>query len=285
MTFTMAATPYLYDVVQLDGLQGRELSSFRYLCQRGHPFRRPLVRQAYQKLPCKILSGWGQSENGLFTVTMSDDSVEKLTGTDGCPFGELQIQTVDEQEVACPPNVEGNLWARGATNFVGYLNNENYTRSQFRDDWFITGDAPPLTKMAICASQADRKTRLYAVGKTFRWLMSKTCCTSTRRLAVAQIVAMPDIRLQERACAFVSMKPNSEPLTLASMQAFLEQQGVTRHYWPERLEIVEAFPRTPSGKVQKYRLREIIAEKLRLEAGNQPPTQHRMSRENCGLPI
>lgn len=86
------------------------------------------------------------------------------------------------------------------------------------------------------------------------------------QVGVAQIVAMPDIRLQERACAFVSMKPNSEPLTLASMQAFLEQQGVTRHYWPERLEIVEAFPRTPSGKVQKYRLREIIAEKLRLEA-------------------
>ncbi|MFI5024643.1 MAG: cyclohexanecarboxylate-CoA ligase, partial [Alphaproteobacteria bacterium] len=73
------------------------------------------------------------------------------------------------------------------------------------------------------------------------------------------IVAMPDPRLGERACAFVVARPESS-LTLAELIAFLEERKVSRHYLPERLELVSALPRTPSGKIQKFRLREIAKE-------------------------
>ena len=69
------------------------------------------------------------------------------------------------------------------------------------------------------------------------------------------IVAMPDPRLGERACAFVVLREGSR-FDFNQMQHYLYACQASKHYWPERLEIVDALPRTPSGKVQKYLLRE-----------------------------
>jgi cyclohexanecarboxylate-CoA ligase len=74
------------------------------------------------------------------------------------------------------------------------------------------------------------------------------------------LVGIPDPRLQERACAVVTLAEGSEPFGLEQMQAFLKEKGVARQYWPERVEVVEELPRTASGKIQKFRLREQIGD-------------------------
>jgi cyclohexanecarboxylate-CoA ligase len=79
------------------------------------------------------------------------------------------------------------------------------------------------------------------------------------------VVAMPDPRLGERACAFVVPRSGERP-SFDEMTAFLAREGMAKNYWPERLELVEAMPRTPSGKIQKFKLRETAA-KLGAEAG------------------
>jgi cyclohexanecarboxylate-CoA ligase len=71
---------------------------------------------------------------------------------------------------------------------------------------------------------------------------------------------MPDPRLQERACAFVTVRAGSQ-LSLAAVCKHLASEGFSKHFWPERLEIVEQMPRTPTGKIQKFVLRE-AAKKL-----------------------
>ena len=75
-------------------------------------------------------------------------------------------------------------------------------------------------------------------------------------LAGVAVVAMPDPRLQERACAFVTLKRGSS-LDLASLCARLGKEGFTKHFWPERLEVLAEMPRTPTGKIQKFVLREL----------------------------
>ncbi|MBI4588806.1 MAG: hypothetical protein HY725_08190 [Candidatus Rokubacteria bacterium] len=87
------------------------------------------------------------------------------------------------------------------------------------------------------------------------------------KIANVAVVAMPDPRLQERACAFVIPKPGETP-TLAEVVACLESKEIARQKFPERLEIVGEFPMTPSGKVQKFRLRELVAAQL-----GQPPVR------------
>jgi len=72
---------------------------------------------------------------------------------------------------------------------------------------------------------------------------------------------MPDPRLLERACAFVIPRPG-ESVTLAELVAYLDAQQVAKHKWPERLEVVSEFRMTASGKVQKYRLRQLVKDRL-----------------------
>jgi cyclohexanecarboxylate-CoA ligase len=76
------------------------------------------------------------------------------------------------------------------------------------------------------------------------------------KVAECAVVAMPDERLGERACAFVITK-SSVPFELRELTQFLGEQGMAKQYWPERLELVSDMPRTPSGKIQKFKLREM----------------------------
>jgi cyclohexanecarboxylate-CoA ligase len=80
------------------------------------------------------------------------------------------------------------------------------------------------------------------------------------------IVSYPDPRLVERACAVVVPRPG-ESVTLADVVAYLDKQDLAKHKFPERVEVVSEFPMTPSGKIQKYRLRELVNERLAAESG------------------
>ncbi len=72
------------------------------------------------------------------------------------------------------------------------------------------------------------------------------------------MVGVPDPRLQERACAVVVLKPGSTALTMERIRAFLAEKGVARQYWPERLELLAELPRTASGKIRKFELRDML---------------------------
>jgi non-ribosomal peptide synthetase component E (peptide arylation enzyme) len=80
---------------------------------------------------------------------------------------------------------------------------------------------------------------------------------------------MLDPRLVERACAFVIPEPG-EPPTLGELTAYLDAQGIAKHKFPERLELRDEFPMTPSGKIQKYQLRQQVAEALAWERAGSP---------------
>ena len=73
------------------------------------------------------------------------------------------------------------------------------------------------------------------------------------------IVAVPDERLGERACAVVVPKAGAT-LTFDEMIEFLTGERVARNYLPERLVLLDAMPATPSGKIQKFKLRELVTD-------------------------
>lgn len=85
---------------------------------------------------------------------------------------------------------------------------------------------------------------------------------NTRIFQACEVIAVPDVRLQEKACACISVRPGKSPITMESLKKFLYEKGLAKQYWPEQLEIMDDFPRTPSGKIQKFRLREMINEKI-----------------------
>ena len=74
-------------------------------------------------------------------------------------------------------------------------------------------------------------------------------------VAEIAVVAAPDPRLGEHACAIVRMLPGTAPLTFGDVTAHLSGVGFARQKWPEELRLVEDFPRTASGKIRKVDLR------------------------------
>lgn len=263
ITFTAGATPFLQDFVSLEGIENQDIRSFRVFVALGAPIPRQLVKEAKQKLAFKILSGWGQTENGLVTLTHLHDTEEKLTGTDGYPFPGMELQVVDLNGNPCPANVEGSLLCRGPALFIGYLKRLDLTTTDFTEDgWFITGDRAIMDEDGYIRITGRNKDIIIRGGENIPVSYVENVLYEHPDISVVQIVAMPDKRLQERACAFISMKSGKKPITFEEMQKFLEKKGVSKTYWPEHLEIVDDFPRTPSGKIQKYKLREIIRQKV-----------------------
>ncbi|MFB5281172.1 AMP-binding protein [Peribacillus sp. Hz7] len=262
ITFTAGATPFLEDTVRLEGIGNYNLSTLRAFVALGAPIPRQLVKEANEKVPCKILAGWGQSENGLVTLTKLDDSEEKLTGTDGVPFSGMEVKVVDMNGEICPPHQEGALLSRGPAQFVGYLKRMDDTLAEHQDGWFITGDRAVMDEDGYIRISGRNKDVIIRGGENIPVAYVENVLYEHPDISIVQIIAMPDRRLQEKACAFISMKQGKTPLTLQTMREFLEQKGIAKQYWPEHVEVIDEFPRTPSGKIKKFRLREMISEQI-----------------------
>lgn len=84
------------------------------------------------------------------------------------------------------------------------------------------------------------------------------------------IVAMRDPRLQERACACIVAAEGAPTPTLESVQKYLEGKGIAKQYWPEQVVVLDDFPSTASGKIQKFQLRKLVDPGLEDEPGTGP---------------
>ena len=90
--------------------------------------------------------------------------------------------------------------------------------------------------------------------------------TRTVKEEFTAVVGMPDQRLGEKCCAYMELNPG-ETLSLEEIQTFMQKNNVAKYKWPERVEIIKQLPRTPTGKVLKYVLRDDIGKKIVTENG------------------
>jgi cyclohexanecarboxylate-CoA ligase len=254
ISYTSAATPFLHDTLEAPGLADRDLSSLKLFCCMGAPIPRAIVREARQKLPgLTVLGGWGQSENALVTLGIPGDPEEKIVERDGYPWPGMEIRVVDFDGTLCKPAEEGRLQVRGPFLFVGYAERLELTRNSFDGDWFETGDLAAIDEEGYLNITGRTKDVIIRGGENVPVAYVENVLYEHPLIAGVAVVGVPDPRLQERACAVVTLADGT--LTLAEMQAFLKEKGVARQYWPESLEVVDELPRTASGKIQKFQLR------------------------------
>jgi non-ribosomal peptide synthetase component E (peptide arylation enzyme) len=205
------------------------------------------------------------TENGCVTCNGLDDPEEKVVSTDGCVMPGMELRVVDDDERDVPAGTEGDLLVRGASQFVGYYERPAFTKdAHTADGWFRTGDRATLDPDGYLSITGRSKDIIIRGGENIPVVEVENALFAHPKVAQVAIVGMPDPRLQERACAFVIPRPG-EPPTLAELVQFLDARGMARQKFPERLELVTELPMTPSGKVQKYRLRQLVTERLKAE--------------------
>ena len=259
ITYTSAATPFLHDTLNAPNLTQHDVSSLIRFCCMGAPIPRAIVREARRKLPgTVVLGGWGQTENGLVTLGIPGDPDDKLIDTDGFPWPGMRLRVVDFDDLEVPAGTEGRLQVQGPFLFVGYADRLAMTRDSFRDGWFDTGDLAKLDSDGYLSISGRTKDVIIRGGENIPVAYVENVLYEHPKINSVAVVAVPDPRLQERACACVILEPGAGDFTFEQMQDFLRDQGVAKHYWPERLEILTEFPRTPSGKIRKFQLRDAI---------------------------
>jgi acyl-CoA synthetase (AMP-forming)/AMP-acid ligase II len=123
------------------------------------------------------------------------------------------------------------------------------------EGWYHTGDIGVLDAGGYLTITDRVKDVIIRGGENVSASEVEQALQSMRGVAEIAVVAAPDERLGERACAVVRMLPGAGPPSLADMAAHLERIGLARQKWPEELRIVADFPRTASGKIRKVDLR------------------------------
>ena len=256
VSFTMASTPFLTDLARTVADTGQAVPTLKTFLCAGAPIPGPLVEQARSVLGTKIVSAWGMSENGACTLIELDDDDERAINTDGHALPGMQVKVADDDGRELPRGESGRLLVRGCSNFGGYLKRPHLNGTD-ADGWFDTGDLARMDDRGYIRISGRSKDIIIRGGENIPVVEVEALMYKHPAVAQAAVVAYPDERLGERACAVVVTKPGAS-LNFGELIGFLTEHKLARQYLPERLEVLQAMPTTPSGKIQKFKLREMI---------------------------
>jgi cyclohexanecarboxylate-CoA ligase len=264
-TFMAAATPFLLDLVYHPKLRDYgSLETVRLFLCGGASIPEQLMRDAIDALPRTFVSPlWGMTECGGVTTCPFDAPRDKLFTTDGAPCGGMELKVVDAEGRTLPAGTDGELMARGPMVTKGYFRRPDLTAEYYLPDGFFrTGDLARMDADGYIKITGRIKDLIIRGGVNIAPAEIESVLFAHPSVDNVAVVGMPDDRLGERICAYVILHPGTA-LDVAEIQRWMEKSGVAKQKWPERVEIVDAFPMTPSGKVQKFRLRAMIAETLK----------------------
>ena len=244
-TFCGGAPVFLQGASDHPDVARRDLSSLAVFPVGGADVSPDLVRRAAQRLGVRTGRGYGSTEFPSITSTAGPDVPdERRATTDGQPIGANQVRIAD-----------GEIEARGPELFLGYTDRGLDADAFTVDGWFRTGDLGVLDGGGYLTVTGRRKDVIIRHGEKISAREVEQLLSTHAAVRDVAVVAVPDARTGERACACVVPDDPAHPPTLADLNAHLEAQGLPRRKLPEQLALLEALPATPAGKTDKQALR------------------------------
>jgi salicylate---[aryl-carrier protein] ligase len=264
VTNAMSIGPIAPMLLAYKDLAKHDLSSLRYFVA----FSRADAIAAHLKI--KAANLYGITE-GLVLISHPDDPPEarhRTQGRVGYTAEEIHILKAGTEDAANEGEV-GELCFRGPSSLRGYYNAPAQTRETLTSDGFVrTGDLAKAHRIdggVYYSFEGRLKDNINRGGEKFGTEEVENLIRSHPAVADVAVVAMPDELLIERACAYVVARTGREAPEVKGLGKFLEKKGLAKFKFPERIELVDAFPVTRVGKLDKAELRRHIAEKLAQE--------------------
>ncbi|SEG92955.1 Acyl-CoA synthetase (AMP-forming)/AMP-acid ligase II [Thermomonospora echinospora] len=195
-----------------------------------------------------VYRSYGSTEHPSITASLLDDAADKRLRTDGraLPGAEFRLDG------------NGEILSRGADCCIGYTDPALTARAFDADGWYRTGDMGEVDGdgyLTITDRVADVIIR---GGENISAQEVESLLLRMEQVAEVSVVAEPDPRLGEHATAVIRPHEAAGPVSLEDVRAHLAAAGLARQKWPESVHLVEDFPRTATGKIQKFRLRQQV---------------------------
>jgi cyclohexanecarboxylate-CoA ligase len=205
-----------------------------------------------------LIGGWGLTESPINTMVSVHDDDEAKAATDGRPCPGVDLRVVMDAEVLGAGS-EGELQVRGPQVCGGYLDSTLDADAFTDDGWFRTGDLGVVDERGYVRITGRLKDIIIRKGENISAKEIEDLLFAHPAVADVAVVGLPDDASGERACAVVVCAPGSS-LSFDELVEHCRAGRLSAHKIPEQLEIVEALPRNPSGKVLKRDLRQTYAD-------------------------
>ena len=206
------------------------------------------VTQRLSDLGMFVFRSYGSTEHPSITGSGFDAPEAKRLFTDGNPRPGVEIKL----------GPDGEIFSRGPDLCLGYTDDEMTAQAFDDEGWYRTGDIGVLDGDGYLTITDRKADVIIRGGENISAVEVEEVLLSMPAVAEAAVVAAPDRRLGEHAAAVLRLKPGQAMPTLDEVRAHFEAEGVTRPAWPEELHEVDDFPRTASGKVQKFLVRQHV---------------------------
>ncbi|MDK2920693.1 MAG: fatty-acyl-CoA synthase [Desulfonauticus sp.] len=239
-----------------------DFSSLRTGIMAGSPCPIKVMRQVMEKMNMKeITICYGLTEaSPVMTQTRVDDPIEKRVETVGKAMPEIEVRVVDpETNKPVPPGVQGEVCCRGYNVMKGYYNMPEATRAAIDEEgWLHSGDLGVMDEEGYLSITGRLKDMIIRGGENIYPREIEEFLYNMEGIKDVQVVGVPSKKYGEEVGAFIIPKEGYE-LTPEDVRDFCRGR-IARYKIPKYIAFVKEYPLTASGKIQKYKLREMAAQ-------------------------
>jgi acyl-CoA synthetase (AMP-forming)/AMP-acid ligase II len=254
------STYFFTSLLDSPGFSPEHVKLMQFIGLGGSPIPDAVADRA-DALGISLVRAYGCTEHPSVTGSRHEHAKEKRIHTDGRPLDWVEVRTVDEDGGDVGIGVPGEILTRGPDRFAGYTDPALSDAAIDAEGWFRTGDVGVLDPEGYLTITDRVKDIIIRGGENVSAAEVEQILAHMEGVAEVAVVAAPDEKFGEHGCAFFRMQAGVGAPDLDAVRAHLGAAGLARQKWPEEIRAVDDLPRTPSGKVQKFVLRD------RLRAG------------------
>lgn len=244
-----------------------DLSSLRTGIMAGAPCPIELMKRVVSQMHCREMTiAYGLTEaSPVITQTRTDDPIELRVTTVGRPLPHTEVKIIDPRSgKIVPRGTQGELCARGYLVMKGYYNNPEATREAIdRDGWLHTGDLAAMDENGYINITGRKKEMIIRGGENIYPREIEEFLYLHPKISQVQVIGVPDLKYGEEVMAWIKLR---EGMTATADEIREFCRGKIAHYKiPKYIKFVDSFPMTVTGKIQKYKMREMAIKELGLE--------------------
>jgi fatty-acyl-CoA synthase len=239
-----------------------DYSSLRTGIMAGSPCPMEIMKKVMDKMFMKeITICYGLTENApVMTQTTPDDPLEYRVGSVGKALPNIEVVILDpETGKECPRGAQGEICCRGYSVMQGYYNNPEATAKAISEDgWLHSGDLGTMDENGYLAVTGRLKDMIIRGGENIYPREIEEFLYSMDGIQDVQVAGVPSRKYGEEVGAFIILKKGAT-LAPEDVRDYCRGQ-IAWHKIPKYVAFVNEYPLTASGKVQKYKLRELAGE-------------------------
>ena len=262
---TLVVPTMIHALLEHPDFQRRDLSSMRTILSGAAAVPAALVHRVKRELGCDFTILFGQTEiNGVVCQTRIDDSVEDQSETLGQPLPHAEVKIIDTEGGAVQPlGASGEICVRGYQTMAGYHNLPDATAETIdADGWLRMGDLGIMDERGYVRIAGRLKEMIIRGGMNLYPREIEDAILDHPDVAQVSVLGIPSEKWGEVVGAVVMPRDSGHPPAPQDLNDHCRER-LAAHKSPALWYFVDAYPLTPSGKVQKFKLLESIqAEEL-----------------------